>query len=107
MSYDVSMVIDTGGLKPAEVCDCGNYTYNVSPMFYKALDGGLNGLHGVSGEDAAPRLLAAINYMKDTAAEMKLLNPENGWGNYEGAMKYLGDIVDGCLSHPKAKVDVS
>ena len=36
MSWDVYLTIDTG-IEEREVIDIGNYTYNVAPMYKKAI----------------------------------------------------------------------
>jgi len=107
MSWDVSMVIDTGGEEPATVADCGNYTYNVADMYYLAMpSGGLCGLDGLSGEAALPVINGGLKYMTENANELRKLNPKNGWGSYDGAVKFLTGIRDACVLHPKAFVEV-
>jgi hypothetical protein len=108
MSWDASMVVDTGGEYPAEVQDLGNYTWNVSEMFYAAFGAdGLRTIEGKSGKDAVPIVRSAIAFMQDNGAAMRALNPKNGWGDYEGAIEFLKTILDGCLRHPKATVSLT
>ena len=108
MSYDVYMVVDTGGTEPAYVTESRNYTYNVSPMFRAALGGkGLNDLQGLSGAEAAVKLTSALAFMVGHRDEMVALNPENGWGDYNGALRFLEGILEDCLKHPKAQVRIS
>ena len=35
------------------------------------------------------------------------LNPENGWGSYEGALRWLKEWRDNVALHPDAKIGVS
>ena len=117
MSYDVDMCVDTGRDYPAEVHGCGNYTYNVSGMYHAVLRGpsthehgrshGLYSLHGVTGAEALPHLDDAIRDFEARREEMESMNPGNGWGNAEGALRFLRSIREGCERHPKAMVWVS
>jgi hypothetical protein len=34
-------------------------------------------------------------------------NPENGWGNYDGLVRFTGEYLLACLRHPSAKIEVS
>ena len=108
MSFDVGMEMDTGGEYPAGVGEWHNYTYNVSPMFYRAFpgDGGLRGIHGVTGAVAAPLINKAMEYMRDHMDEMRALNPSNGWGDADSALKFLAKIHEEAMEHPKATVGV-
>lgn len=86
---------------------CGNYTSNVSPMWHKALEsagwpGGLAQFDGKSGCHAGPPLEWAVEHMKADPDAYRAMNPENGWGNYEGAMHYLATIAEFCRRYPKA-----
>src|SRR5690349_20658005 len=115
MSYDAWIFIDTGGAEPAQVEDLGNYTCNVGPMFRLAMPGpyhgggryngtgeseGCGGLPGVSGlrcEVAAEILGKGLAYMRAHAGELRALNPENGWGGYDGVVGFLEQIHGACL----------
>lgn len=108
MSYDVYIEIDTGGPEPAILCDDMNYTFNCSPMFRDALGGnGINDLHDKACGDAIPMLRRAVADMEDRPAHYKKMNPDNGWGDYSGALSFLRAILDRCVQHPKATVRVS
>ncbi len=108
MSYDICLVIDTGGSEPASLIEDRNMTYNVSPMFRKALkEGGVNKLDGKLAKDCINMLRDGIKDMQDKKAEYEKLNPSNGWGDYDSALNYLKRLLDDALAHPKAtfKVD--
>lgn len=109
MSWDISLEIDTGGVEPAEVVDIGNYTYNVMPMYAKVM--GLRSLnsdlHGMLAGEAIPILRNGIAYMEDNPLIFQRMNPENGWGDYEGALEYLRKILKACVSNPKCTIRVS
>lgn len=125
MSYDTSIIIDTGGEYPAEVEEVGNYTSNVSFMYALALPNkvfeggchsgygepnprtGLPGLSGLKCKLAELLLNEAIDYMIGNEEELTKLEPANGWGSYRGAVKYLRDCINACNRHPKAIFAVS
>lgn len=106
MSYDISMVIDTGGPEHACVCDVGNMTSNVSPMWTKALGFPLADMHGWSGSKAIPHLEQALKNIKDpqTRHEYVAMNPENGWGSVGSAEDYLSALLVACGKHSNATI---
>ncbi len=89
-----------------------NYTSNVAPMFYAAFadseklaaelgeNKGIRGLSGLTGSDAQPLLDAAIEYFHEHKVELEAMNPANGWGSYDGALKLLGKLSRGCEQWP-------
>lgn len=85
-----------------------NYTYNVSPMYYKAFAGdeGIRGLDGCKCELAETILINAIEYMEQNKDEMIFLNPSNGWGDYWGALALLKKLQNWCISKPHAIIRV-
>jgi len=106
MSYDVDMVIRQDEMQ-ATVCECGNYTYNVRPMYSLAGIDGLYSLCGMRGHEAAPILDKAIAHMEANRAAHEKLNPSNGWGDYTGALNFLRKIRTGCGDYPNAYLSVS
>ena len=104
MSWDIHLTINTGGKEYKEIGEGKNYTYNVAPMFYKAFDieGGLKGINGMLGDEAIGYLEHAINQMK----VYENVNPENFWGNYEGALRLLEWLLHECVQNPLAKVNI-
>lgn len=107
MSYDLDLRIDTGGEHPVTVHDVGNYTSNVSGMWTKALGFPLADLDGRLAADAIPDLRRAAWAMANNPDTYRAMNPENGWGDYEGARDYLVQLLEGCLAHPKTTIGVS
>ncbi|WP_407563347.1 hypothetical protein [Streptomyces sp. 184] len=107
MSYDVYLVIDTGGPEPAAVVDVGNYTSNVSGMWEDALGYPLKNLHGWQAEDARTDLQQAVHDMETHPEAYRAMNPPNGWGDYEGALDYLRRLGDACRAHPKTTIHIS
>lgn len=108
MSHWTYLDIDTGADEPATVVEIGNYTSNVSRMWFEALGGkSLSDLHGRSAVEALPALDKAVTAMETDPEKYKAMNPPNGWGNYDGALDYLRRLRDGCAQHPKTVVHVS
>jgi hypothetical protein len=109
MSYDIDLEIDTGGAAPATVCEVGNMTSNLSPMWRRALGQSLSHLDGVNCGEAVKILEPAVAHISDpaNAAEYEAMNPSNGWGNHDGATQYLRDLLKACLEHPKATIRIS
>ena len=111
MSHDAWMEIDTDALLPVEMIDIGNYTRNVSPMWRKAMTYATGGIptsiqdtDGMTGEAALPVLKDALMHMLRNPAEYEAMNPENGWGDYEGATEFMWKCVQACAKHPKAVI---
>lgn len=124
MSYDIWLEADLGGKERASLDhdDPGNITYNVDPMFALALGEPEAGVH--SGADvvlhlkepalkrfidkpaseAVEPLRRAVERMEADPAPYQALNPENGWGDYEGALDYLKRFLAACERHPKAVI---
>lgn len=107
MSYDINLVIDTGGEYLASVMYVGNYTYNVAPMLAKALGFPFRDLHGRAASDCIAPLADAIARFERDFAEYEKLNPANGWGDAAGALDYLRALLKGCREHPKTAVRIS
>lgn len=106
MSYDIWLVIDTGGVEPAEVGRSRNYTSNCAPM-WRAAGADLAEFHGKTADECIPSLCEACGAMMCDRATYEAMNPENGWGDYEGCLKFLQTLLSDFCNHPKATVCVS
>lgn len=115
MSYDVWLtVIQNEAGDETTVIDVGNYTSNVADMWREAL-GGERGLADVIEASPVAHSLVAPLFNAVTAMEIdpetyRAMNPDNGWGDYEGALDYLRRIADACRTmslHPACFVRVS
>jgi len=125
MSYDVSIIINTGGETMSVVFEVGNYTSNVGEMYHLAIpdeypgggkyDGegdaeprsGLPGISGLRCDNAAKILSKAINYMLANRDELIELEPDNGWGSFAGAINYLRTVLSACEKHPIATIAIN
>jgi hypothetical protein len=108
VSYDVWLVIDTGAGNDVEVF-ATNYTSNVAGMWRFAMERSGAGMEvwqtgGMTGAEAAPLLEGALSHMQAFPVLYGPFEPDNGWGNYEGAMKFLYETVEACEAHPLAKL---
>lgn len=57
--------------------------------------------------DLIPILRAMIAEMEVDDESFIDMNPPNGWGDYDGAISFLREFLDDCLTHPLAHVRVS
>lgn len=85
-----------------------NITYNLSKMYYKCIDKekGFRALNGMNCDKALPILNNAIKDMIENKEEYEKLNPENGWGSYEGLLKRLREMRDCCEDNPDGRFEV-
>jgi len=105
MSLDVALV----KLQPAEVFDF-NITHNLTPMaeaagLYKAMwrpeELGIK----LAG-DLIPILAQGLLLLEDHPEKFIALNPENGWGDYEGFFRCVRRYLAACKDHPDAEIRV-
>jgi hypothetical protein len=108
MSYDIDLTIDTGSDEPITAVEVGNYTSNVGPMWADALGGRLlREYHDAPCSEAAGPLAEAVQRMEVDPERYRVMNPPNGWGNYEGALAYLRELAEACARHPKCTIWIS
>lgn len=101
----MSLDIGIRATREVEIFD-RNITYNLSKMYYKCIDGGFNALNGMSCKDALPILNKAINDLIDNQEEYEKLNPENGWGSYDGLLEVLKDMRNCCEENKDGIIEV-
>lgn len=106
MSYDVDLVIRTGGEDLASVGWGWNYTSNCSPMWREA-GANLADFHGKLASDCLPVLQSAIQTLRADPKRFTSMNPPNGWGSYETLLPALEELAAQFAGHPKATVQVS
>lgn len=93
MSADVWLTIDTGGAEPARVTGGTNCTYNLTPMLREAGFCGWGELIGQTGEQSLPMLLDVQRTLSADPARFRALNPPNGWGDYDGLLRVVAELV--------------
>lgn len=54
-----------------------------------------------------PLLTTGLVDLKSSPETFKLLNPENGWGSYEGLVEFVESYLAACKQYPDAKIEVS
>lgn len=84
-----------------------NYTSNVSPMWSHALGRPLGDFDGAPASEAAGPLDSAVQRMEARPEFYAQWNPENKWGDVEGATDFLRGLRDACHEVPTATVRVS
>ena len=78
-----------------------NYTYNVSKMWYAAIpDKGISAFYGMTGKEAVKVQQHIFNYMVDNKEELMQYEPTNGWGSYDGALKFVAKLIVASLNNP-------
>jgi hypothetical protein len=111
MSYDIwlTTTVDTGAPEPLSitVVEVGNMTSNVSGMWRKALGHSLGDLDGRTAGDCTAALEQAVTAMDQDPEPYMAMEPANGWGSYDGALRYLRTLATGCAEHPKTVIRIS
>lgn len=105
MSWDITL--EERKMVDVEVADIGNYTWNVSKMYVEAIGHSLSYFDGKKAFESVDLLAKGFCEMRDHPDKYKAMNPENGWGNYEGALKYLKSLLNACVENPDATINVS
>lgn len=108
MSYDVDVHFpkcDHCGVQRDSIW-IGNYTTNVTGMYAAVQAGGLNAIKDKSCPDAAKVLECMIGGMVKRRDELVAMNPQNGWGDYDGALRFLRKILDSCNENPTGTIYV-
>lgn len=78
-----------------------NYTYNVSGMWYDCYpEKGIREFYGLSGKDAVPVLRKLREHMEDNAERLREMEPDNGWGTFDGALAFVTELIIESLRHP-------
>lgn len=103
-------------------CECGspccegelfsrNITHNLGQMasaagIYEALWRPEN-LKINKASELVPLLETGLALLIKDPDRFKALNPENGWGSYDGLCDFASAYLEACKEYPKAKVSVS
>lgn len=88
MGFNIKLV------KRKELYDT-NHTSNTNEMFRLAFDSklGIDVINSNEIYQAIPKVKEAIKYFKENKEELEKLNPENGWGSYDTALKLLENLL--------------
>ena len=60
----------------------------------------------LEAKDLIGSLKGGLNRLKSDPEHYKKLNPENGWGSYEGLIEFLEKYLSACEKYPNALVEV-
>ncbi|GAB4974544.1 MULTISPECIES: hypothetical protein [Mycobacterium avium complex (MAC)] len=82
-----------------------NMTSNLVPMWRRA-GADLAEFAGRTTEDVLPNLDAAISAMRAEPDTYRILNPPNGWGDFESCLAFLEAIRDACKTFGGNVVEV-
>ena len=52
-------------------------------------------------------LREGLHQLKSFPSKFKALNPENGWGSYEGLVEFVENYLNACYKYSDALIDVS
>jgi len=52
-------------------------------------------------------LRQGLHNLKSEPERYKKFNPENGWGSYDGLVKFVENYLNACYEYPDANVEVS
>jgi len=96
MSYDVWFRDHNRDIGPSF-----NYTSNVGPMFFSAGKLRIKDLNGKTSAEAMEMLEPVVSYMETHPKEMKALAPDNDWGDAQGALEFVRNILDVCAENPE------
>ena len=51
-------------------------------------------------------LMAGLHLLLENPRKFKALNPENGWGGYNGLLKFASDYAKACVESPTASINI-
>lgn len=70
-------------------------------------DFGLRVLHGAPCSEAAGVLARAVQRMESDPEFYRQWNADNGWGDYDGALKFLRSVAEAAAQHSYGVIKVS
>lgn len=106
MSLDVYLKV----VRPTEVY-WANVTHNLNTMakeagIYEAL-WRPDEINITQAGQLIPLLEEGLKKLMEDPEKYKKLNPENGWGSYNGLVKFVTGYLEACKENPDAMVEVS
>jgi hypothetical protein len=115
MSLDINLVVT----QPVSIYS-NNITHNLGVMASAVtLDSGMNpeltlydvlwrpDEHGFQQAlDIVDLLEQALEIMERDCDRLHELNPENGWGDYDGLVRFVRDYLRACEANPQAVIEV-
>lgn len=90
MSYSMNFEVEESGQALFETL---SPTYNLAPMFERALGFPIRNLEGKTAAECLPHLQRAYIFLIDNQDECRSLEPANKWGTYEGAVEAMRTLL--------------
>lgn len=106
MSLDVSLMVTM----PTDVFSA-NITHNLGEMallcgLYKPL-WRPEEIDAKTAADLIEPIKIGLANLHSDPKKFKQYNPSNGWGDYDGLVKFASEYLDACMENPDAKIHVS
>ena len=107
MSLDISLICKECG----RGCYEGNVTHNLGGManaagvydcLWRAPENGFK-----DAQQLVYPIEKAILSMEENPEKFKIFNPPNGWGNYNGFLEWLKELVTSCKEYPNARIETN
>jgi len=86
--------------------DC-NITYNLGKMLRAAGFPAWEALRGAPASETGGMLAKVADTLEGNPDHFKTFNPPNGWGDYDGCVRWVQDFADACASYPRATIGAS
>lgn len=106
MSLDVYLT----AIRPTTVYD-RNITHNLGAM---AKEAGVyehlwhpDEIGVTKAQQLIAPLTAALTLLRVDPDRFRALNPENGWGSYDGLVSFVSEYLTACVENPDADIRVS
>ncbi len=61
----------------------------------------------IFAKDLIPSLERGLQELKSDPNKFKKYNPKNGWGNYEGLVKFTENYLQACKEDPDGLIEIS
>jgi hypothetical protein len=111
MSLDVYLESDQDVDTDEDELFWGNITHNLNTMadaagIYQAL-WRPEEIGVTTANQLIPLLEDGLSLLISTRRVLEKFNPANGWGDYEGLVRFVKEYLNACHKYPSAKVRVS
>lgn len=124
MSLDVYLTTGPDRIEPCSHCNgTGKINHGPEEVFEANVTHNLNTMAEAAGiykelwrpdeigitkaRELIEPLREGLAKMLEEPAKYEALNPSNGWGNYEGFLKWVRGYLEACEENPEADVRVS
>jgi hypothetical protein len=96
-------------MRPTQVFS-GNVTHNLAGMakeagLYEVLWRPDENAFKLAG-DAITTLERGLALLKAEPERFKAMDPENGWGTYDGLVDFVTRVLEACIENPNAQIRV-